>query len=182
MDNITIQQLRKVDSDSVRMVGTSLAFLRDDYPGFGHWYNQTVVPSIGDNRMVFFASPQGDCNRLAGAMILKKTFYEKKICTLYIPDDFRGRGIGTAFMKKAIITLGDRHPVITVSEPRVTEFDSFLQRFGFKLYDSYSGYYRSGFHELSYNGPIEPLKCSPQKVIYYFMPGFISQVPSVTCC
>lgn len=108
--------------------------------------------------MVFLAASQDDYNRFAGAMILKKTRDEKKICTLYVHGNFRRRGIGTAFMDIAREKLDDQYPVITISELREAEFAPFLQQFGFKLYDRYNGYYRSGVSELSYNGPIEPIR------------------------
>lgn len=158
MNSIEIRKLGRADLSAIRLVGSSLAFLRDDYPRFADWYGQKVVPAPGDMRMIFLASPQDDRNRFAGAMILKKTREEKKICTLYVHNDFRGLGIGAAFMDLACKELGCR-PVITVSELREAGFAPFLQRFGFKPYGCYDGYYRLGVHEVSYNGPIEPVTC-----------------------
>ena len=71
------------DDKQIREVGEMLSFLRQDYPDFWRWYNNMILPGLTDgSRQVIVADADG--NRLAGAMILKNTPSEKKICTLCV--------------------------------------------------------------------------------------------------
>lgn len=145
------------DNEQILRIGQALSFLRKDYPGFRKWFNQTVIKEVGSSRrQIYVASPIDRDDIIAGVMILKNTTEEKKICTLFVAEDYRTYGIGSRFVKLAINRLGTMFPVITVSGERNDAFFPFLQKFGFTLYGSYFGYYRETVVEYSYNGPIEP--------------------------
>jgi len=176
MEEIVVRRLDRLDLDQALMMGDALSFLKEDYPGFRYWYKQKVIPQfIQGNRSIYLVTPQNDRSRIAGAMILKNTFNQKKICTLYVDKDFCNKGIGTALVTEAIKNLNEDHPLITVSANHVATLDSFLRHFGFDLYDSYSDYYCVGVNEYSYNGPIEPEECEDKSIIFYSMPRCIAK-------
>ena len=112
MSNIV--KLTEMDASELRLVEKSLIGLRKCYPQFGSWYESKVLPNLKDNtRRIFLAS---DINGFSGAMILKSTPTEKKVCTLYVRDDARLRHIGVDLVRIATEELETYTLPITVSE------------------------------------------------------------------
>lgn len=156
--NFTIRQLTASDKTQLQFVGESLCFLKQDYPNFWEWYRKKVLPDLTiSRRQIYIAAPKNHANCLAGVTILKDTPYQKKICTLYVSELYRGQGLGSSLLSHSISVLGVQQPLITVSDKHQAEFSSLFHRFGFHLFDSYFGYYRSGTFEHSYNSPIESI-------------------------
>jgi len=58
-------------------------------------------------------------------------------------------------MSETINFLGTKSPKITVSENRIEQFSSILNRFNFNLENIYPSYYLKGKKEYSFNGEIE---------------------------
>ncbi len=156
--DLTIRRLTAQDNTQLQSIGEALCFLKKDYPDFLGWYRKKVLPGLATaSRQVYIAVP-GDCpGRLAGVMILKDTPAQKKICTLYVAELYRGQKLGSKFLSRAISVLRVHRPLITVSDAHQSEFSPLFRHFGFQLYDSCLGYYRKGVSEHSYNGPIEPV-------------------------
>lgn len=146
------------DGKQVQEVGEMLSFLRQDYPDFWHWYNNKVRPRLKDGSRQIYIATDTDSNRLAGAMILKDTPIEKKICTLCVLDEYQRHGIGTQFVELAAQRLCTATPLITVSSRHLEEFGMFFEQFSscnrihFMLGGSYEGYYRDGMTEYTFNG------------------------------
>lgn len=155
--DFTIYPLGSQDGSRLLEVSDTLSFLKKDYPDFRAWFAKTVMPEIcTPYRHIYVAAPATGQNTLAGIMILKNTWDEKKICTLFVAEAYRSHQLGTKLLDRAIETLGTERPVITVSAVHLAEFEGLFQKFGFTPYQGYSGYYREGVTEYAYNGPIEP--------------------------
>lgn len=151
-----IRQITTSDKTQLQYIGDFLCFLKQDYPDFRKWYRQTVIPGLTTGqRQIYAAVPEEDNQALAGLMILKDTPEQKKICTLYVDEPYRGMGLGDMFLHRAISQLGVSYPLITVSDKRQKAFAALFHRFGFQLFHSYVGYYNRNIIEYSYNGPIE---------------------------
>lgn len=151
-----VRQLKSLNDDSFRSIGKYLCFLKKDYPDFLNWYNTKVMPNISTGqRQIYIANPSNDQGTIAGIMILKNTLQEKKICTLYVPENYRIQHIGTKFFYQAITALNTEKPLITISDKHIKEFEPLLQKFRFELYKVYPGYYQNTTNEYSYNGLIE---------------------------
>lgn len=151
-----IRQITASDNTQLQYVGDFLCFLKQDYPNFRKWYRQTVIPGLATGkRQIYAAAPEKDTQALAGLVILKDTPEQKKICTLYVDEPYRGMGLGDMLLDHAISQLGVSHPLITVSDRHQKAFTALFRRFGFRLFNRYAGYYNHNIIEYSYNGPIE---------------------------
>lgn len=67
-----------------------------------------------------------------GFCIIKKSPYEKKICTLYVREMFRKQKVGTELCKVACELLGTNKPVISIPEDRLSMFIKFFESLGWK--------------------------------------------------
>ena len=105
------------------------SFLRSDYPDFFQLYWTKYVPGIIDGtREIIAAYIDG---RIAGVVILKKNDAERerKICTLYVLDEFRRKGLATALLSEAFVRLGTTRPLITIADYKVGMFESIIKKY-----------------------------------------------------
>lgn len=150
---VVMNRVEAYDKRMLQQIFYMLKQVRTDYPNFSQWYNITVRNGLMDGtRQIWLAvSISGE---IAGVLILKKNTEERKICTLYVQDCFRGQGIGTQMMKTAIQYLGTDTPLATVSSQHLHEYWALLEHFNFCLCRVYPDYYRSGVDEYAFNGEL----------------------------
>lgn len=122
-----------------------LPHLESNYPKIEKWFDRISKEHV--NRRIFFLVQDGP--RSVGFMILKKTTNEKKICTLFIKESHRGKGIGSGLVKMAIDALETDKPIMTMPANKVNEFRSIIKNFKFKVH-SLKEY--NGRKEIIYNG------------------------------
>ena len=129
-----------------------LADLRGDYPGFVPWYFDTVVPGVqhGDREIVVAGSER----EIQGIAIVKNTPTEKKISTLWVAPPARQAGVGKALLIKSFDILDTQHPLMTIPQKKVAQFQSLLDYFGFELADILPNRYRKGQDEHVFNGTL----------------------------
>lgn len=155
--NFVVYPLKGTNSQQLYAIGETMSFLKKDYPRFYDWFTSKVIPGINTaQRQIYIASPSDNLDCIAGVMILKDTVQEKKICSLYVAEEYRSNKLGTKFLSLAAEVLKTEKPVITVSSTRANVFSGLFKKFGYSLYECYPEYYSADTHELSYNGPIEP--------------------------
>lgn len=101
------------------------------YDDYAVWFRKTFIPGLkkGERGYVVAKEERG---KIVGCALLKNTPQEKKVCTLFVRAEWRGRGVGTEMMKQCLKVLGP-HPLITVSHKNIDQFRPLLNRFGFKL-------------------------------------------------
>jgi GNAT superfamily N-acetyltransferase len=128
-----------------------LSHLEVLYPGFQQWYWKKVVPGLLDGSRRAFVEDDG---RITGIVIAKFTRSERKLCTVWVDSNQAGRGIGRALMEEAMAWLCTTHPLITVPEERVPEFNALFDRWRFSLNQVVPSLYRPGFQEYVFNGTI----------------------------
>lgn len=142
MSNIV--QLKYSDSSELSLVRKSLIGLRQCYPNFGKWFDSQVVPCLeSKSREVFLAK---DSNGFNGALILKNTPDEKKVCTLFVADDSQYHHIGLDFVRIASEQLETYELPITISEDVVSKFFN-CDSFNFYTTDVKCGEYRKNTKE-----------------------------------
>lgn len=131
----------------------TLSPLTANYPGFSLWYWTKVLPGLlkGTRHILHV----GGSSRPSGIAILKREANERKICTLWVADSNRGRGVGRDLLKEAIDWLDDTHPLFTVPAERHDEFKPLMQRLCFKETARLSSVYRHGVVEHVYNGRLD---------------------------
>ena len=61
------------------------------------------------------------------------------------------RGIGTKLFQKSIEILGDRKPMITISEDNISAFEPLLKKFDFDLVEIKENLYVANKKEYIYN-------------------------------
>ena len=154
----------KHNSPFLDSVFQEIAFLRAEYPNFYNWFYQKVVPGLSNGeRKIFVAKSSSSYSKINGILILKDSFDEKKICTLYVEKNSRLNGIGKKFMELAFNELNTDKPLITITENKIKDFLKLLNRFDFTLFEKNPNFYSEGLTEYSYNGH---LYLPNEKVIY----------------
>jgi len=136
----------------INEVYSFLELLEDEYPNFKQWYFKKVIPEIGFSRQFLLKYIK---QQLVGVAILKRNPLESKICTFRVKEEYQGLGIGSNMLIDSFHLLNNCKPNITVSEKRLAEFSSILNKNGFKLDAIYPNYYNEGQKEYSFNGLIE---------------------------
>lgn len=128
-----------------------LKCLKSEYPEFEEWFHNKVMPGLYNGTRIMCIA-KDDTDNMVGILILKPS--ENKICTLKVPKEFQGKGIGNLLMEKAFEILGTAEPMIAISESHIEEFKGLLDHYRFKLIAVYHGYYGNGKREYSFNGTL----------------------------
>ena len=149
-------EIYRVDYDNKQLLEKVLVtflFLEQDYPGFSSWYKTKVMPGLrGGSRHIYIATSDVNSDDIAAVMILKNSSEEKKICTLYVMEEFRLQGLGTTMVDLAMKSLQFDAPIITVSGSHRVGYEKLFEKFGVEHYQEYSNYYKTNETEHSYNG------------------------------
>ncbi|MBQ3696154.1 MAG: GNAT family N-acetyltransferase [Alphaproteobacteria bacterium] len=101
------------------------------YDNYADWFKRVFVPGLKKGERGYIVAKE-EKGKVVGCALLKDTPNEKKICTLFVRSDWRGRGVGTELMKSCLKALGPK-PLLTVSHKNFPQFKPLLQRFGFEL-------------------------------------------------
>lgn len=139
--------LDKTDIELLEDIYEILKRFEGEYPNIFNWYYSKVLPKLGKGRDIIVCIDDG---RLVGVCILKHL--ESKICTLYVVEEYRGRGVGSKLLELACKTLKVAKPFVTVSNMYL---DYYLKLFfgrNFKLVKTYRNYYTKDKVEYSFNG------------------------------
>lgn len=120
------------------------------YPGIEQWMTEKVIPGlvVGTRRVIV----ERNGETVLAFAILKKELDERKICTLWVSPDQRGRGLGQRLLSGSIEWLECAKPVLTVPEEIFPQFKRLLAKNSFELRQRVDGYYRLGKSEYVYNG------------------------------
>lgn len=142
MSNII--QLNENSGNDLILVRKSLVGLRNCYPEFENWYNTKVLPHLADkSRQVFLATQWGE---FSGALILKNTKQEKKVCTLFINEENRFQHLGNDFLRIASEELETYKLPMTVSDEAKDWFFN-NKNFNFYTKEKHQDLYREGMAE-----------------------------------
>ena len=129
-------------------------FICEDYPNYKEWYftKQLQETINSENRnILFIRNPKND-GEIISMACLKKDNEEKKICTLYVSEKFRGLGIGKAMVDESMKWLGTTKPFITLADYKLEMFRPIINKYGWKLTEIVSQLYNDRFQELCFNG------------------------------
>ena len=124
------------------------------YPKFEEWFNKILIENYNfpNKREIFFCiNKEKLLINICGIMILKNYKEEKKICTLYILENFRNKKIGSQMIKKSFEYLRTNKPFITIPEEEYLNFKPLLNKFNFIETKRIKGYYRKDKIEYFYN-------------------------------
>ena len=124
------------------------------YPKFEEWFNKILIENLNfpNKREIFFCiNKEKLLINICGIMILKKYKEEKKICTLYVLENFRNKKIGSQMIKKSFEYLGTNKPFITIPEEEYLNFKVLLNKYNFIETKKIKNYYRKNKIEYFYN-------------------------------
>ena len=128
-------------------------FICEDYPKHKEWYFTKQLPAIvGDERNILFARNPENPNEIISMACLKKDNEEQKICTLYVSDNARGLGIGSAIIEESMKWLGTTKPFITFPDYKLDMFKPFIEKYAWNLTEKVYGLYKDKTEELCFNG------------------------------
>ena len=131
----------------------TMSSLEAVYPNFREWYfGKVCKPSANEERATFIKVGAG---RILGIGIAKRSLTERKLCTLWVSPDARDEGLGASIADRAFEWLGTRHPLFTVPEERLGEFQGLLKKWDFTESQKLNGYYRHCRSEYVFNGHLQ---------------------------
>src|SRR5215210_6957299 len=145
----TAQPSTKVSPDEIF---AALASLETTYPGFRGWFYGSVAGGSYDERAIF-VTKANDC--ILGIGIAKRSRTERKLCTLWTAPVARDNGVALAIANRAFDWLETSHPLFTVPEERISEFQGLLKRWKFNRANTVVGYYRPNKTEYVFNGRLQ---------------------------
>lgn len=110
------------------------------YPNFNNWLQYKFYqPSYENQRKIIIAH---NGTALLGVALLKKSYDENKICTLYTSPFYQGRGIGSQLVDLSLQYFDSSDVLITVAQEKRIELAPILKSKGFVCTASIKGMYR----------------------------------------
>lgn len=138
-----------IDPEVLNDAYNTLCCLEKYYPNFSYWYYKKVANVMAHKSHCLIEAIEND--KVVGYMVLKDNLKERKICTLYIPYEERGKGIGEQLMQYAINKLNTKQPKFTVNQELLSEYEPLLKKFNFQLKCIFYDFYIKGQCEYVYN-------------------------------
>lgn len=119
------------------------------YPNFNYWLSNKFYKPVYEEKRNIIAAHDG--NSLLGIVLLKKSTYENKICTLYTSPFHQGQGIGSQLVDLSLQYFDSPDVLITVAQEKLIELAPILKSKGFVCTASIKGMYRPESTELFFN-------------------------------
>ena len=123
------------------------SFMAEYYPNYKNWFFEKQIPRVlnGHGEILFVRVK----DNIIAVTCLKKEKEEQKICTLYVSKVYRGNHLGTELLAASMCFLGTTKPFITFAETRLPMFQSFIEKYDWKLTEIVHNNYQK---ELCFNG------------------------------
>ena len=124
-----------------------------DYPKHFEWYWAKEIPRVfnGTGEVVICMID----NNIAGIAFLKKDEEERKICTILVVDEYRGKHVASKLLEHAFKYLGTTKPLISIADYKITMFEHIIKKYKWELTQTMNaGYYNDTSRELVYNGKL----------------------------
>lgn len=127
-------------------------FIKKDYPNHKEWFFSKQLPETlySDKRNILFVK---DEDQIIGVANLKKDENIEKICSLYIKDEYQGKGIGSMLVEESMKWLNTEYPIITIVKGKYSIYKPLIEKYNWKLTRVINGYYKKGVEELFFNVP-----------------------------
>lgn len=132
-----------------------------DYPNRKDWYFNKQIEGIArQERDILFVRHPEAFRQIVGLACLKKTAEEQKICHLYVREQYRGKGIGSALIERSLAWLETSKPLLTIAENKLNQLMPFIQKYGWQIQERVQGIYQPQVCELCLNGTLTKAQTS----------------------
>lgn len=123
------------------------------YPNHFNWYWGKEIPRVldGSGEIIICTID----NNVVGVAFLKKDTTERKICTICVVEEYRGRHIATKMLEIAFKFLKTTKPMITISDDKLQMFEHIIKKYGWiQTQITEIGYYNNDTREIVFNGQL----------------------------
>ena len=103
------------------------------YPNYKEWFQEKMIPGILQGTRTIIGIQEK--NRVIGFISLKKE-EEKKICTIFVDKENRGKGLGTILVEKGIEYLETDHPLLTIPVEIIHDYQELIRKYHWEITDS----------------------------------------------
>lgn len=125
-------------------------FISEMHPNYLEWYWGKTIPRVLNKRgEIFFEEVN---HEVIGILIAKKTTKQRKICTFWVNEKFRKKGVGGRLLKRAIEYLETDKPLISIPENEVSSFEKIIENYHWTLVQTLEPDEYSTVREYLYNG------------------------------
>ena len=139
-----------VDVKIINEIYSIVEHLNEDYPRYKEWfYNKQVNGCFSRFRDILFIKNEN--SKIIGVSFLKMEDNEKKICTLYVCEEYRKKGVGTMLLEESFNILGTKKPIITFNEDKLFMFEKIIVKYNWKLTKIVDSLYKDGIKEYCFN-------------------------------
>ena len=107
-----------------------------DYPHYKDWYFKKQLPRfLMSKGYILFIRKKEDPKVIIAMASLKKDESEKKICTLFVVEQYRMQHLGSELIRKSLLFLETTKPVITFADYKLFMFQSIIDKYNWQLTD-----------------------------------------------
>lgn len=143
----------KVFLNLAQKIYETTSHLNEIYPEYEKWfYEKQIKESVIGKRNIIFITKEDE---IIGISSVKKTNEEKKICTLYVKDEYRNKGIGSILLEESFKYLETEKPLITFCDSMISIYTEFINKYNWELQEILEDYYENGKSEYCYNGKLK---------------------------
>lgn len=127
--------------------------LNGTYPGYKEWfYDKQIKGCLTPNRNIIFV--KNEEGKIIALSCLKKDDEEKKICTLFVSDEYRKLGLGSLLLEESMKFLETTKPLVSFTEDKLPMFEKIVTKYNWELTEIVDGIYNDGIRELCFNGQL----------------------------
>lgn len=127
--------------------------LNGTYPGYKEWfYDKQIKECLTPNRNIIFV--KNEDGKIIALSCLKKDDEEKKICTLFVSDEYRKQGLGSLLFEESMKFLETTKPLVTLTEDKLPMFEKNVTKYNWELTEIVDGIYNDGIREFCFNGQL----------------------------
>lgn len=127
--------------------------LNGTYPGYKEWfYDKQIKGCLTPNRNIIFV--KNEDGKIIALSCLKKDKKEKKICTLFVSDEYRKQGLGSLLFEESMKFLETTKPLATFTEDKLPMFEKIVTKYNWELTEIVDGIYNDGIREFCFNGQL----------------------------
>lgn len=127
--------------------------LNGTYPGYKEWfYDKQIKGCLTPNRNIIFI--KNEEGKIIALSCLKKDEEEKKICTLFVSDEYRKQGLGSLLFEESMKFLETTKPLVTFTEDKLPMFEKMVTKYNWELTEIVDGIYNNGIREFCFNGQL----------------------------